>query len=211
MAAWVAVPAQAALVTRVVGATLNAAAIESYDLDVDLNGTIDFTFTAAFVPDPVLSVGFDTVDVPFASTNGVVIDAATLDGLPTASLLAPGAVVSAASLFSFGSNDQGNLFFFIEGETPTGNFAGRTGFLGLRFESAGGIRFGFAEISVNALDAIGDPLGLTIGLVGYEDVPEGAAVVPAAVPAPGGMPFLVAGCLGLLAAMRRRAPTPGGR
>ena len=65
-----------ALVTRVVNVSLNAANLDVYDLDVDLNGTNDFKFTTELVLDldPNLSVGLDVVNFPFASNNGVVID-----------------------------------------------------------------------------------------------------------------------------------------
>lgn len=196
--------AQAALVTRNVGVTLNAEDIETFDLDVDLNGTIDFTFTAAFVPDPSFSVGFDTVDSPFGTSNSVVIDMPTLDGFPTASRLAAGDTVAAANTFSFGSSDQGNLFFLTPFDPQSGNFEGQTGFLGLRFEGTGGSLFGFAQVTVNSLNASVNPLGLTIGTVGFNDVPGQLVQIPsapAAVPEPGTLALLLAG-FGLLAASR---------
>ena len=195
-------PAQAALITRNVGVTLTAENIESFDLDVDLNGTTDFTFTAALVLDPVLSVGFDVVVFPFGSTNGVVIDAFTADGFPAASILGAGDTVSDADAFAVASFDQGNLFFFVSGEPPTGNFLGRTGFLGLRFDRPGGSVFGFAQITVNDLDAPINPLGLTIGTVGFNDVPGQPAQITA-VPAPASVTFLGVSMLGLLAARRK--------
>lgn len=199
-------PAQAALVFREVNVTLDADAdsFVPYDLDIDLDGTVDFTFTAVFVPDPFVTVGFDVVDFPFSSNNGIVVDALTIDGFPTASLLAPGDIVSAANDFSSASFDQGNLFFFISGEAPTGNFEGRTGFLGLRFDRSGGTVFGFAQVTVNALDAPDNPLGLTIGTVGFNDV-AGQPIQITAVPEPGSLMLLGIGALGALTAARKRS------
>lgn len=161
--------AQSALpsvITRQVDITLNAANVESLELDVNHDGLIDFTFTAAFVVAPDLSVGFDVVHVPFATSNGVVIDMQSGDGFPAARLLQVGERVTAANTFS-SPDDQTNLFFFTTFDPPSGNFAGRTGFIGLRFDTATGMQFGFAEITVNALDSLGDPLGLTIGTIGF--------------------------------------------
>ncbi len=198
-------PAQAALITRDVSVTLDADvnSFAPFDLDVDLDGTIDFTFTAVFAPDPVLTVGFDVVDFPFASNNGVVIEPPSNNGFPTASLLGAGDTVSDADAFSLASFDQGNLFFFISGEAPSGNFAGRTGFLGLRFDRSGGSVFGFAQITVNDLNAPINPLGLTIGTVGFDDVP-GQAVQITAVPEPTSLILLGFGAIGLLSTARRR-------
>ena len=188
--------ASADLITRDVGVTLNAANLESYDLDLDLDGQADFTFTAALVPD---FSGFDTIDLPFGSQNGVVIDTLPPNGFPSATRLAPGALVSASDMFSF---DQTNLFFFTIFDPPSGNFGGQTGFVGLRFESGGATLLGFAEITVNALDDADDPLGLRIGVVGYETVP-GLSV--RTVPEPASAGLLGLGLLGAagLAAKRR--------
>ena len=172
--------ARASLVTRYVGATLNAGASDTFGLDVDLNGTTDFTFTAAYVPDPLLTVGFDTVDVPRSNSfdNALVVDATTGDGFPTASKLGIGNLVSAASTFSF-PFDQSNLFFTDTIDPATGHFAGQTGYVGLKFDRGTDILYGFAQITVNALDDPVDPLGLTIGFVGYNDVAgQSAQVVP---------------------------------
>ena len=198
--------ATAAFVTRNVNVTLNAANIESYNLDVDLNGTTDFKFTAAYVPDPDLSVGFDVVDFPFASRNGVVIDQTTGDGFPTASRLSPGNTVSSANLFSFGSNDQGNLFFYISTDTPpaTGNFDGRTGYIGLKFERGTDILYGFAQITVNSLTSPTNPLGLTIGTIGYQTVAGQPVTIPAnAVPEPGAAMAMFFGLCTLAPVARR--------
>ena len=193
--------AQGAFITRNVNVTLNAELLEQFELDVDLNGTIDFTFTAAFVNDPAFPVGFDTVDVPFGSSNGVVIDSATPNGFPTASLLNFGDTISSASLFSFGSSDQANLFFFTPFDPPSGNFEGRTGFIGLQFERPGGTVFGFAQITVNARDAAVNPLGLTIGTVTFSDTFGEPVQI---TPAPASIALFGIGCVGFLSTVRLR-------
>ncbi len=200
--------AQAGLVFRDLNVTLDASMVSQYDLDVDLDGTIDFKFTSAFLPDPTLPVGFNVIDFPFASNNGVVIDAQTGDGFPSASRLVIGNVVSSASLFSFPS-DQGNLSFFASMDPPSGNFEGRTGYIGLKFDRLGGTAFGFAEISVNARDAAVNPLGLTLRNVAFNDTLGEFATI-SAVPEPSSI-TLAGLSLGLLAAFRlrtKRTKTP---
>lgn len=187
-------PALAGLVFRDVNVTLDASQVSSYDLDVDLDGTIDFAFTSAFLPDPVLPVGFNVIDFPFASNNSVVIDAQATDGFPTVSRLSLGNIVSSTSLFSSPSLDQGNLSFFAGMDPSTGNFEGRSGYVGLKFDRLGGTTFGFAEIAINALNAA-NPLSLTIRSVAYNDV-SGEAATISAVPEPSSM-VLAAVSLGL--------------
>ena len=189
--------AHATIISRDVGVTLNANNIESYNLDVDLNGTTDFTFTAALVLDPVVSVGFDVVDFPFGGSNGVVIDFPTINGFPTASRLQLGDTISTANIFSLASFDQGNLFFFTTFDPPSGNFEGQSGFLGLRFDRPDGVVFGFAEITVNELAAENNPLGLTIGRVGYNNVP-GESIQINSVPEPASLMLFGFGALALI-------------
>ena len=191
----------ASIVTRAVNVTLNAANIESYDLDVNLDGTTDFTFSAALVLNPVLSVGFDVVNFRFGSSNGVVIDVPTGDGFPAASLLQAGNTVSAANTFS-GPNDQGNLFSFTSFDLPSGNFGGQTGYLGFRFDTAGGTNYGYAQVTVNGRNAQNNPLGLTIGTIAYNDAP-GERIQIVAVPEPTGLALFGIGLLGVLVAFKR--------
>ena len=195
-------PAWAGVISRDVNVTLNAANIETYDLDVNLDGITDFTFTAALALDPDLSVGFDTVDFRFGSNNAVVVDTSTGDGFPTASLLQVGNFVSAANVFS-GPVDQGNLFFFTSFEAASGNFGGQTGYLGLRFDTVSGIEYGFALVTVNGLTAQNNPLGLTIGPVAFNDTP-GQGIQIAAVPEPMTPTLFGIGALGLFAGFLRR-------
>ena len=195
-------PGHAGLVFRDLNVTLDASLVTSYDLDVDLDGTIDFTFTSAYLPDPILPVGFNVVDFPFASQNGIVIDAPTGDGFPAASRLSLGNLVSNASIFSTPSLDQGNLSFFAGMDPPSGNFEGRTGYIGLKFDRLGGTAFGFAEISVNALNATVNPLGLTLRSVAFNDALGESATITA-VPEPSSL-ALAGLSLGLLAVFRGR-------
>ena len=179
-------PALAGLVFRDVNVTLDASQVSSYDLDVDLDGTIDFAFTSAFLPDPVLPLGFNVIDFPFASNNSVVIDAQATDGFPTVSRLSLGNIVSNTSLFSSPTLDQGNLSFFTGTDPSTGNFEGQSGYVGLKFDRLAGTTFGFAEISINALNDAVSPLSLTIRSVAYNDIAGEAATI-SAVPEPSSM------------------------
>jgi len=185
---------QAGMVSREVNVALIAAKFDSYDLDLDLNGSTDFTFTAAYAPDPLLAAGFDTVNFRFGSNNAVVIDSIAGDGFPAVSRLGLGNTISAASTFS-GPNDQGNLYFYISTDVPplTGNFGGQTGFIGLRFDTSGGINYGYALISVNDLGNPNSPFDLTIRSVGYNDIVGQVAI---AIPEPGSLFILgIGGCL----------------
>ena len=180
--------ADAALVTRNVGVTLAAATLDTYALDVDGNGSTDFTFETAYVPDPVLTVGFDQIRSAFGSNNGLVIDTQTDDGFPPTSRLAAGQTVSSASLFSTPSDDA-DLFFTDTLDPNTGNFNGQTGFVGFRFDGTGGVHYGYVQVTVKGLTDATSPLDLTIGRVGYDDV-AGTAVAAGALPEPAGLATL---------------------
>jgi hypothetical protein len=206
--------AQAGLITRQVNHTLTAipdGPNNFFDLDVDLNGTTDFTFTTiiALPQDPSFAA-FAVVEAPFGTINGAVIDAFTGDGFPAVSRLSSGDSVSSADQFFNASFDQGNLFFVTAFDPPSGNFDDATGFIGLRFAgSSGETFFGFAQVTVNDLFAAQDPLAVTIGLVGYESVAGAPAQIPD-VPEPTSALLLGAALLAALPALRgKRRPGAG--
>lgn len=173
---------QAAIVTRTFSnLVLEASLLGEFALDVDLDGNNDFTIQNFYSNDPTFILGFAQTTVPFASRNGVVIDSQTGDGFPTASLLSIGTTVGPSSLFSFGSNDFGNLFSTDPFNGTTGNFGGRRGFLGLQFDSGGQLHYGFADIEVNGLNS-STPFDLRLYSVSYETIAGQSAVV--AVPEP---------------------------
>jgi hypothetical protein len=192
--------AHSAVITRYVGETVTAANVASYNLDVNQDGTTDFTFDAAYVPDPVLTVGFDQIDFPFASTNGAVIDKQTGDGFPPTSLLAPGAVISSSSLFCL-SGDKADLFYDDTVDPITRNFGGQTGYVGFQFNASDGTHYGYAQVTVNDLNAAVNPLDLTIGTVAYESTP-GTAITIASVPEP--VSLAAVGVVGLALTVRGR-------
>lgn len=196
--------ADAAVIARDLNVTLDASSLQTFNLDVDLNGSTDFTFNTSFAAGPPAS-GSAVVSVPLGSfSNGVLIDTQTGDGFPPASRLGVGALIGPGGLFS-DVFDQANLFSLIFG--PEGNFGDQSGFIGLRFDSAGGPLFGFAQISVNGL-ASSDAFDLTIGAVGFNDIAGQAFAVPSAVvavvPTPGSLSLLALAGFGLLVATGRR-------
>jgi hypothetical protein len=194
----------AELIIRSVNVSLNATNLESFALDLDSNGSTDFTFNASFIPDPLLPVGFDVIEFPFASKNGVVIDSFTGNGFPNASLLSLGNLVSDTQLFSLAAIDQGNLFFTAAGDPPSGNFLNRTGYVGLKFDRPGGVSFGFAELTVNDINAPGNPLGLTIGTVGYNNT-LGAPAQISSIPEPTSFMLFVVSSLATITFRRKRS------
>jgi hypothetical protein len=195
-------PALGALVSRYIGVTLNASNLDDYNLDVDQNGTTDFTFQTAYVPDPTLTVGFDQIKFLFGSNNAVVIDTQTGDGFPPTSLLVPGDMISSTSLFS-GPDDTADLYYDDTIDPITGNFGGNSGFVGFRFDGAGGIHYGYAQVSVSSLTDPNNPFNLTLGTVVYNDV-AGAPVQISAVPEPAALAALAPLGLGLSIFSRRR-------
>lgn len=171
---------QGSLITRNLNITLDAKNSDQFALDVDLDGTVDFNFQTFFSNDPAFLLGFDQLRVPFGSQNGLVIRTQTNDGFPPASFLVTGNVVGPGSLFS-SSNDVVNLYSSDPSVGATGEFGGRRGAVGLRFESGGNLRYGFADISVNDVNSA-SAFNQTLNSVSYESIPGLDAVV--AVPEP---------------------------
>lgn len=219
--------ASADLITRDINVILDAANVETFDLDLNQDGINDFVLTAAFVPDPFLTVGFSTIDNDnFGSNNGFVIDSVTGDGYPTVSNLALGDTVNPGDTYSFGSFDQGNLYTFFPFDMPpeSGNFGGMTGYIGVRVVDINGdLTYGFVQISVGAIpdaqnpsDLSGvdpaagkGPFDITILSVGYNSVVNqgvtiAAAPVAGAVPEPATASLALLGAAGLGMAARRR-------
>ena len=199
--------AHAAVVTRQVNVTVSAdpnAATNSYNLDVNADGTPDFTFTTVIgdTTDPTFA-SFAQVTTPFASANGEVVDAATADGFPTISLLVAGNTVGPAQAYS-SAGDNGNLFEVDAFDPPSGHYNASSGYVGLRFVTGGAVNYGYAYVTVNGLFAPTNPLDLTIGQVGYETVAGQAITLPsAAVPEPVGLAVVATAALGLRRRSRR--------
>ena len=200
--------ASAAVVTRSVNAMLVATPDgpnNTYDLDLDQDGTTDFTFTTIIgVPEDPTFASFATIDVPFASVNGEVVDPNPNDQLfPTVSRLSPGGVVGTGSNFS-AQGAQGNLYFVTLFDPPSGNFDNAAGYVGFQFAAGTGeTLFGFAYVTVNDLFDPVTPLGLTIGQVGYETV-AGRSVTLPAVPEPAAGSALLAIAAATVGRRRRR-------
>ena len=190
----------AAIVVRNINHTVNAANTESYNLDIDQNGTTDFTFDAAYVPDPAFTVGFDQIDFLFGSNNGAVIDSQTGDGFPPTSLLQTGAIVSSTRLFAQ-SGDKADLYFNDTFDPATGNFNAKSGYAGLRFDEPDGIHYGYVQLTVQDINAASNQLDLTIGSVGYNTVAGQAVRIPEPISL-----SLVAGAAALLLGRTRRRP-----
>ncbi len=194
--------AHAALVTRNIDQVISAAALDSFDLDVDLDGNSDFTFEAAFSADPFFgNVAFAQIRLPFASSNSFVVDSGAGSSFALVSRLLAGATVASTSMFS-GLGDLGELASeFVA--PPTGNFLGLSGFVGLRFDAAGSTRYGFAQISVDGSNTA-DPYTIRITQVGYDDAGLAVQVPDGTVPEPGSLALLGAAGMGFLATRRRR-------
>lgn len=199
--------ASAVLISRNVNHEITATpdgSNQMYDLDVDQDGTIDFTFRSLIgLPEDPTFASFADIKPPFGTINGVVIDSSTGDGFPTTSRLQLGAIISSSSLFS-GNNDLGNLSSQFFPDPPTGNFQNQSGYVGFQFESLGKTFYGFAQVTVHDLQANPNPLAVLIGTVSYESVAGRAAVV-SAVPEPSSVVLAVLGLAGAgLAVSKRR-------
>lgn len=167
------------LVTRDVNITLNPNLTTgpggptipgSFDLDLNLDGQVDFNFVATNVS------GFSSFDVlnngNFASNNGFIADSDIGSGFALVSNLSLSDALTQRASYSAGG-DQGNLQTFSFFSGTSGNFIGETGFVGLRFEDAAGkLLYGFAQVTTQS-DSDASPYSLTIGQVGFfKPVPE---------------------------------------
>lgn len=189
------------LITRDLGGvTLDAKNSGQFALDVDLDGTVDFNFQTFFSNDPAFLLGFDQIKVPFGSQNGIAIRTQTNDGFPPASFLVSGDVVGPASLFS-SATDTANLYSSDPIQGATGEFGGRRGAVGLRFESGGSLRFAFADITVKDINSP-SAFDLTLNSVSYETVPGQAAI--AAVPEPSSAALVGVVLLSSIRMLRKR-------
>ena len=109
-------PVKADVVLRQINKTLTATPDgpnNIYNLDVNADGTTDFTFTTIIgIPSDPTFASFAVVNAPFGTQNGAVVDAFTGDGFPTVSRLKTGDIVSCNNLLFDASFDQGNLIFY---------------------------------------------------------------------------------------------------
>jgi len=196
--------ANGALVTQDLASTqLDAKASTGFALDVDQDGQVDFNFQTFFSNDAVFLLGFDQVKVPFGSANGLVIGAASADGFPSASLLIPGNVAGPGNVFSAGSFDTANLYSSDPFMGATGNFAGKRGALGFRFDSSGVFRYGYIDIAVNDINSL-TPFDVTLFSVSYDNA--GGQVTVAGIPEPTGFALVGIVMLASLLNIRHRRP-----
>ena len=159
------------------------------DWDLDGDGTIDFGFNYRNVDNPQFTW---QSNIWTDGTNGVVGYVGFF--LDYADNLTAGTVVDGSSTF-VGTTDQvalGSEYLY----TPYGGFGSVDdivrGFVGLRFQMADGVHYGFVEIET------GEGFGLTFHSAAYESEPD----VGITIPEPGSLAALALGAVALL--KRRR-------
>jgi hypothetical protein len=129
-----------------------------YDLDVDNNGVIDFTFNLIVSSTSYTYGGFVTVDVnyagaimsPAASGNSMMASSYGMLNVPA------GSAIGSSGSFSSTSNWAGvggsySLIYSTTSSTGSisqGNFLNTDGFVGLKFQNSGNTHYGWARIEV---------------------------------------------------------------
>jgi hypothetical protein len=176
------------------------------DVPIDLNGDafVDYTFRNAtfFLGDPTLTNRYLEIG---GGANGVVGTSSTFQ---FATALAAGVPLPGVESFLNGSLKLGRVF---EDGTSDGSFVGLTnGYLGLRFDIAGQLHFGWARVSVSGSTDINNALTATLHDWAYEGAAGAPILVgqidaaPTAVPEPGTLSLLALGASGLAAYRRRK-------
>lgn len=203
--------ADAAVVDRTVNAYLND---NIYDLDVDQDGTVDFTFfqiatTGTTETGGSYSIG--NLGVYSTAPESQVVGIAGAYSYGLAERLGQNEVVDSSRSFS-GLADNRLLYANTYTEPPDpaypglsfgdfisyGDFSGGgQGYVGLQFAIGGDTHFAWASVFVNNLDA-----QAVLRDVAYETLPDTGIFTP--VPLPGTLPFLATGAASLLAFRRRR-------
>jgi hypothetical protein len=163
----------------------------SYNLDVNHDGTPEYTFTRNSSP-----FGFENdLNTYGNQVVGVVVPGGPKPGT-YAQLLHSGELIDGSQSFVGGPSVilSGNFF----GSTY-GDFYNNSGFAGLRFSLPGesGVHYGWAELN----DSGGD---LTLVAFGYETDQDVGVTTPSVAPEPGTLALLAAGAVGVVAMRRRK-------
>ncbi len=169
---------------------------EQFELDVDANGTIDFTLTASMTsfagirpensnrnlihpsPPPNIGGGVAALDA------GYIIDSNRGNGAPEE---------------WFGLNTAFTPFIIIFNTGSTGEFIDHRGFVGLEFEAEDGTHYGWLDIE----GVISNPV-IRIRGWAYETEP-GKGIVAGAIPEPSSVGLLAVGAGVLWLRRRSRA------